>query len=261
MRPTPAPTVVAASLVAIALSTGRVGAETPAAAAAAPSASGLAAPAAKRQASPEVAALVRRCVEAYGGPAAVARAALLREEGTVTSLLHPGERGRILRVYARPGRLRVEVAWDGPPEVRILDGGRGWRQGQEAEGASLVSMILQAARLDLPAMLQAWPDRLEDRGTSELDGTVLRVLALQVGPGVELEAHLDPATGRILRSAGRATVGPPIQFATRYGDFRLVDGLLVAFREENWANGSTTGETVLTRVRVEDGLPEGTFKP
>ncbi len=214
-----------------------------------------------RRASPEVLALVKRCVEAYGGPAAVARAARLRQEGTVTSLLHPGERGRILRRYERPGRLRVEVGWGGPPEVRILDGGHGWRFGEEVGGPGLVAMMLQAARLDLPDLLQAFPALVVDRGRVDLDGRPARALALEVAPGVEVEAHLDPETGRILRSIGRATAGPPVVFATRYGDFRVVDGLLVAFREENFANGAVTGETVLTEVAVVAALPEGTFRP
>jgi hypothetical protein len=213
-----------------------------------------------RRASPEVAALVKRCVEAYGGPAAIARAARLRQEGTVTSLLHPGEQGRVLRLYERPGRLRVEVGWGGPPEVRILDGGRGWRFGEEVGGPGLVAMMLQAARLDLPDLLQAFPALVVDRGSVDLDGRTVRALALEVAPGVEVEAHLDPATGRILRSIGRATVGPPVIFGTRYQDFRVVDGLLVAFREENFANGAITGETVLTAVRVVDALPDGTFR-
>jgi hypothetical protein len=208
-----------------------------------------------------VAALVRRCVDAYGGPAAVARAALRREEGTVTSLLHPGQRGRIVRAYARPARLRVEVTFDGETEVRVLDGDRGWRQGREAAGPHLVSMILQAGRLDLPALLQAFAGRLADRGEVEADGKRLRALALELRPGVVLEADLDPATGRILRSRGRAEGGMPVEFVTTYGDFRRVDGLLVAFHEGNWANGSTTGETVLTRVEVPGTLPDATFRP
>ncbi|HET9551401.1 MAG TPA: hypothetical protein VFP50_00395, partial [Anaeromyxobacteraceae bacterium] len=202
-----------------------------------------------------------RCVEAYGGPEAVARAALRREEGTVTSLLHPGQRGRIVRAYARPGRLRVEVTFDGETEVRVLDGERGWRHGQPAQGPHLVSMVLQAGRLDLPALLQAWPGRLVDRGTVEVEGKRLRALELELRPGVVLEADLDPATGRILRSRGRAEGGMPVEFVTTYGDFRAVKGLVVPFHEGNWANGSTTGETVLTKVEVPETLPDATFRP
>jgi hypothetical protein len=210
-----------------------------------------------------VAELVRRCVDAYGGPAIVARAAVVRERGRTTSLLHPGASGHLLRVYQRPGRLRVEIAFPGdPPEVRVLDGGRGWRWGAPSTGPQLVAMILQAARLDLPAMLQAWRARVTDHGTWQHEGKALRVLAVPVGPGVEVEAGIDPATGRILRSRGTAQDARfPLEFVTTYSDFRTVDGLLVAFHEGSWANGAATGETVLERVEVDPEIDDATFRP
>lgn len=223
----------------------------------------VAAPAQRGSTRQDVAALVRRCVEAYGGQAAVARAARSVHEGTVTSLLHPGAPGRIARAYARPGRLRVEVAFPDAeePEIRVLDGGRGWRHGREVTGAFLASMVLQAARMDLPALLAAPGAKVEDRGTLALDGKTLRVLALALAPGMVVEAAVDPGTGRILRSRG-STAGPAaIEFITIYSDFRTVDGVLVPFREVNWANGKTTGETVLARVEFPESLPPDLFRP
>ena len=221
----------------------------------------LAAPAGR--ADDAVAELVKRCVDAYGGPAAVARAAVIRERGRTTSILHPGAAGRILRLYQRPGRLRVEIAFPGdPPEVRVLDGGRGWRWGEPSSGPQLVAMILQAARLDLPAMLQAWRARVADHGTWQHEGKALRVLAVPVAPGVEVEAGIDPATGRILRSRGSGRDAAfPLEFVTAYSDFRTVDGVLVAFREGNWANGATTGETVLEKVEIEPEIDADAFRP
>ncbi|HUL59842.1 MAG TPA: hypothetical protein VLU43_11230 [Anaeromyxobacteraceae bacterium] len=222
----------------------------------------LAAPAARGD-DAAVADLVKRCVAAYGGPAAVARAAVVRERGRTTSILHPGATGRLLRVYQRPGRLRVEIAFPGDrPEVRVLDGGRGWRWGEPSSGPQLVAMILQAARLDLPAMLQAWRARVTEHGTWQHDGKALRVLAVPVAPGVEVEAGIDPVTGRILRSRGSGQDPAfPLEFVTTYSDFRTVDGVLVAFREGNWANGAATGETVLERVEVQPQVDEGAFRP
>jgi hypothetical protein len=210
----------------------------------------------------DVPALVRRCVAAYGGKAAIARAGVTRQEGRVTSILHPGA-GRLVRAYARPGRLRVEVSFaGGSPEVRVLDGGRGWRDGEEVASARLAAMILQAARLDLPALLSAWEGRVQDRGTAEVGGSKVRVVALQPAPGLEVEAAIDPATGRIVRSRGASRdPGMPLEFLTTYEDFRKVDGVLVAFREQNWANGRSTGETVLEKVEFPKTLPEATFRP
>jgi hypothetical protein len=228
-----------------------------------PSTMAPSAPAPSRGAAPAVHALVERCVEAYGGKKAIVRLARIREEGTVSSnVLHPGDAGRITRVYQRSGRLRVEIAYpDAPKEVRVLDGSRGWRFGEEVQGVFLVSMILQAARLDLPSLLAAWEDKVLDAGTVEHEGKTLRVLALEVGPGLRVEAGLDPATGRILRSRGAGTGGMPLEFVTSYSDFRTVDGVLVAFREGNWANGRTTGETLLQKVEFPGAIPEETFRP
>jgi hypothetical protein len=202
-------------------------------------------------------------VDAYGGRRAIAAAARSRQEGTVTSLLHPGEEGRIVRAHARPGRLRVETTFpSGGGEVRILDGGRGWRDGEEVGGARLAAMLLQAMRLDLPALLSSWEAKVVDAGTHELGGKTLRVLALDPAPGLVVEAAIDPASGRILRSRGASRdPGMPIEFVTTYSDFRTVAGVLVAMREENWANGRSTGVTVLEKVEFPAALPEGTFRP
>jgi hypothetical protein len=209
-----------------------------------------------------LAAVVQRCVEAYGGKEALSRAASVRQEGWVTSLLHPGATGRIMRAYERPGRLRVEIVFPGdPPEIRVLDGSRGWRNGEEVESARLASMLLQAARLDLPALISAWEAKLQDRGSTELDGKVLRVVALQPAPGIVVEAAIEERTGLIVRSRGTSRdARMPLEFITAYGDFRKVDGLLVPFHEDNRANGRSTGETNLERVELVK-LPEGTFRP
>ncbi len=211
----------------------------------------------------EVAALVRRSAAAYGGKDALVRAAVTRQEGRVTSLLHPGQEGRIVRAHARPGRLRVEIAFPGsPPEIRVLDGGRGWRDGEEVESARLASMLLQAARLDLPALLSAWEEKVEDRGTGEVDGVRVRVLALEPAPGLVVEASIDLRTALIVRSRGASRdPGMPLEFVTSYSDFRKVNGVTVAFREQNWANGRSTGETILEKVEFPKALPDATFRP
>jgi hypothetical protein len=210
-----------------------------------------------------VGALVKRCVEAYGGKAAFARSALRREFGTVTSLLHPGDVGEIARAYSRPGRLRVEIAYPGGGgEIRVLDGARGWRDGEEASGPRLQAMVLQAARLDVVAMLAAPTTKVAERGGSTVNGVVVRVLAFEPAPGLTVEAHVDPRTGRILRTRGSAG-GPnvPVAFETTYGDFKKVDGVLVALHEWNWANGKSTGETVLKEVEFPKTLPPETWAP
>jgi hypothetical protein len=207
--------------------------------------------------------LISRVVEAHGGKDAIAAARGFRQAGSVTSMLHPGTRGRIERIYGRSGRLRVLTRYPGAPdELRIVDGGRGWRNGVPVDGVRFAAMALQAVRLDLPALLDAWRDKVVDRGDEVVGGRHLRVLAIEIAPGLSVEAHVDPATGRILRSRGQGpTGGAPLSFLTTYSDFRKVGGVLFAFKEENWANGESTGETVLDRVELLPTASDEPFRP
>jgi hypothetical protein len=92
----------------------------------------------------------------------------------------------------------------------------------------------------------------------------VHTLELPLGRGLALAVDIDPASGRIVRSSGRGGDrgdGVPLDFATRYLEYRIVDGLLHPFREGNFANGFATGETTLSIVEVLKSLPPGTFRP
>jgi len=210
-----------------------------------------------------VAALIRRSMDAYGGSRAQVRLGCVRVTGNARSPLHPDEAGRVIRIFARSNRLRLEVAYPGSaPEVRILDGPRAFRYGEPASAAVAAMLQLQAARLDLPALLEEWEPRVEDLGEVAHEGQQLRVLGLEIAAGVKLEAGLEPRTGRILYVRGLAGNGPrPLEVFTVYRDFREVDGVLFPFREEGWANGEPTGEVEISQVEFLDEPPEKAFEP
>jgi hypothetical protein len=209
------------------------------------------------------AALIRRCMAAYGGERARVRLGRVRVTGTIRSKLHPGQDGVETRLFARSARLRVEVAFPGSePEVRVLDGARAFRYGQPAPGPVALSLQLQVARLDLPALLEEWESRVEDLGKVEYEGQDLRVLGLETSPGVRIEAGLDPGSARIIYVRGVARNGPSqLEVFTVYRNFRMVDGVLVPFREEGWTTAESTGDLDLTRVEFLDEVPEGSFAP
>jgi len=116
----------------------------------------------------------------------------------------------------------------------------------------------------LPLILLDRKEILVDKGTSSVGGKEVRTIDLPLGNGLTLTVGLDPASGRIVRSSGVGGMGmggKPLEFVTRYSDYRLVDGVLHPFREENYANGFVTGETTLSRVEVLPSFPPGTFHP
>ncbi|MGW8283453.1 MAG: hypothetical protein ACWGON_09160, partial [Gemmatimonadota bacterium] len=138
-------------------------------------------------ADPSLEIVIARTIEAYGGERRLLDAEGTMQEGTVTSTMRSGAEGKIVRLYARPVRLRVEIEYPGDDfEVRILDGGRGWRNGGPASGPMYQAMLLQAARLGLPAILLDFQADLQDRGEVERDGQRLRAVELGFHDGLTI---------------------------------------------------------------------------
>lgn len=212
--------------------------------------------------------LVNKTVEAYGGEEALRKAVAVRQTGRLTATMRGPKEGTLTRAYQRPDKLRVEVALAGEAgEIRVLDGARGWRQGKEATGMALDAMVMQAARLGLPLSLLDRKADLKDLGMVSRVGMELQALELPLRDGMVMTVEIDPATGRIRRSAARSPRkggmhgGGSVEFATGYDDFREAAGVLFAFKETNFAMGQHTGDTFIEKIEVMDALPETTFKP
>ena len=150
-----------------------------------------------------VSMLADKVVAAYGGQAALEKVAAIREEGKVEATMRVGSSGLVVRTYARPSKLRIQIG-EAPKftEVRVLNGPKGWRNGQESTGVSYEAMVLQAARLDLPWLLTKNKSKLVDKGPLERDGRRLQVIELPLENGLSVSAGIDPASGRILFSTG-----------------------------------------------------------
>ncbi len=219
-------------------------------------------------ASDGVESLVAKTVQAYGGEQALEKARHVREFGSTTSIMRPGLKGTIQREFTSPDKLRVQITFRYDVETRIYNGRDGWRMGEAVTGPQLDAMVLQAARIALPLNLARNRKKLVDKGRGEVEGKPVRTLELPLGNKLRLTVDIDPETGRIVRSAGRGGLGTmggmggrPLEFITGYSDFRKVDGVLFAFREGNFANGMTTGETILEKIELPGTLPASTFKP
>jgi hypothetical protein len=208
----------------------------------------------------DVGMLVDKMVASYGGPAALEKVAAIREEGKVEATMRVGSSGPIVRTYARPSKLRIQIG-EGPKfnEVRVLDGVNGWRNGQDSKGVSYEAMVLQAARLDLPWLLLKNKSKLVDKGAAERDGRRLQVLELSLESG-SVSAGIDATNGHILFSSGTTKTGS-MTFETAYDDFRAVEGRLFAFKETNTAQGTKTAETILSKIEILKEVPMDDFKP
>jgi len=207
--------------------------------------------------------LVDSVLTAYGGEEALAKVGAYRMKGTVASVMRGT--GALVRTFARPDRLKITLDYPNHPEARILDGSKGWRSDGKgnmaaADGFLLTSMILQAARADIPWILHE--RRTTIKLLASMDGGKLQGLEIPLGEGLTLTVYVDIATGRIVRSSGVLEApGMKTNFATDYSDFRTVDGILFPFREANFASNQSTGDTIITRVTVNPPLKDSDFHP
>ncbi len=206
-------------------------------------------------------AVVDQVVAAYGGRKVVAAARVLRQKGHVITETRGS--AALLREFGRPDRLRVELKYPGNTEVRLLNGASAFREGRPVSGPMRDAMLLQAARLDLPALLDEARARVTDLGVQQRSGLAMRALLVPLGFGLQITVFVDERSGRILRSEGSVPAGPMgrVEFWTDYSDFRRAKGMLFAFAEENFASGRRTGRTQLDTVEVMDALPATTWTP
>ncbi|HUJ15800.1 MAG TPA: hypothetical protein VL284_18570 [Thermoanaerobaculia bacterium] len=182
--------------------------------------------------------LADKVVQAYGGAAAWAKVASIRQTGRVIPAMRPGD-GKLTREWQRPDKLRVEIAYPSHTEVRVVDGDHGTQNGKEATGMGLDAMRLQAARIALPLLIEEHRGALRSAGANSID--------VPLGGGMSVTVDVDPSTGHILKSTGRAE---GIEFSTSYSNFQTIDGLLFASTEVNTAMGTTTATNELSKIEV-----------
>jgi hypothetical protein len=203
-------------------------------------------------------------VEAYGGEAALRKVATVRQTGQLLAQRGGTVPGKIERLMQMPDRLKIVIDHPGDlAEKRVLVDSNSWRDGKETTLPQHASMVLQTARLRLPLLFYDRKAEVKDMGIIEGEGGAkARGLSLILSEGVGLYLFADPKTGRILQSTNIIDLdGQTFEFGTVYADYRKVDGLLFAFKEEHVAMGRYTGTTTLEKVEINPVIAPDAFKP
>lgn len=208
--------------------------------------------------------LIERVLAAYGSDSAEGRGQTMRQVGRIVSFARGGKEASVTRLLQLPDRLRIEIRFPGEaPEIRVLNGDTGWKNGISAAPPLRDSMALQAARISLPWLLRDRRAETTELATIETpEGARRRVLQVGLQRGHTLVLEIDPDTAMVRRSVGRMVMGcQTIEFSAEYGEFRIWDGIVVATREAQHAMGQAIGYTLLEQVEMGVSLPKGSFKP
>lgn len=208
----------------------------------------------------EPVALVDGVLAAYGGWPALSAVKAYRMTGAVLTG-HSKPPAPMSRTLVRPDRLRVSLGYEDGRELRVLDGSRGWRGDAklgtaDVQGPMLDSMALQRARASLPWILAERRADVRPCEAGRAAGTEMPCLELPLAEGLRLQAYVDPVSHRVVRCIthlGRG--GMTTHFETRFSEFRTVEGVVFAFREESYAGGTHTASTAVEKVELN---PPGT---
>jgi len=210
--------------------------------------------------------LVDRILDAYGGEK-LDTVKAYRMEGMVTAKMRQ-TKGEMVRLFARPDRLYVDLAYKANPERRYLDRGRGWRTDpggggiREVEGPLFKSMELQAARSNIPWILSEHREKAMQIPPLKVGEAMTIGMQVILEPGLIMRLYADPKTARIVYSqAVLNTETIKTHFETAYSDFKEVDSVLFAHHEENWASGFHTGTTEIQKITINPEIEPGMFRP
>ena len=210
--------------------------------------------------------LIDRVLDAYGGKN-LDTVQAYRMEGVVTAMMRQTE-GSMVRLFARPDRLYVDLAYKVNPERRYLDREKGWRTDpveggiNEVSGPLLKSMVLQAARSNIPWILSEYREDVTQIPPLKVGEQMTIGMQIILEQGLILRLYADPKTALIIYSQAILNTDTiKTHFETAYSNFREVDGILFAHHEENWASGFHTGTTEIQKIILNPPLGTNTFRP
>lgn len=107
--------------------------------------------------------------------------------------------------------------------------------------------------------LAAGKATINHAGTEKVGAATCDILDV-VNGGAEIRFFVDPANGRIVRSAYRATGDEgPVESVTDYADWKQIDGIWVALSEKVKHNGEDSQSIVTSEFKVNPGLDPKLF--
>jgi hypothetical protein len=215
----------------------------------------LAWPAAALEQDPESQALVGKLLQAYGGAEAIERVAAVHAEGEIRTL-RPEASGTYRRWFKRPRMLRVETAYPGRTETRLLDGEQAWRGAagdalKPVAGPSQLAVVYQYKQLDLPYGLLKGHYNLRHAGRESLSGRETEAMDVWDDEGPPMRVNVDAVSHTIVGVSGRLSKGGhAMVLAVEFSDFKPVEGMPMPFHLRNHAGGQPVSETLIRRYTV-----------
>lgn len=216
--------------------------------------------------TPDAKPFVSKIIEAYGGRKKIENIKTVYASGKINAFMR-GDRGKYVLYFKRDRKLRLELSYSRSPEIRILNGGRGWRGAgretlMEVSNNRYLAMVFQYKRLDLPHGLLTGSYTIEDAGSDVINDKKVRVFELGDSEGPRMKIYVDAERFYIVKVSGFFMMGQlTTELSAEYSDFRVIDGTPFPYRIINYAGGHKVGETIMEKYSVNSGMDDSIFSP
>ena len=212
--------------------------------------------------------IIKKNIDAHGGIQKVKSVKSVKVTGKVlpTGL---GQEVPIVVQQKRPNFVRMDATFQGKSQTSAYDGETGWKvdpfQGssepERVAGEELKDLQEQSdidgALVDYKAKGHA----VELMGKEELEGTPVYKLKLTLKNGDVRYIYLDAENYLELKTTSkRQTPGGEIEVESFLGNYKPVNGILMAHSIENKVRGQVVSQITIDKVEMDVAIDDATFK-
>lgn len=226
--------------------------------------------AAERAAAPaasnaEGLALANRVAQFVGGKSRIDAVQAIRRSGTMTMMTPQGEmQAEITSLTRYPDAQHVVMKMPMGEITRVVSPQAAFMltpMGAQDIPGSQREAALAELRTDLISALKSIGDpayTFNATGTEQVGDVQARVLEIRSGES-SVRWHVDPATGRILRTISRASAPMPGDVVSELSEWKTFDGLNLATNTVIMRDGEKSGEVRLNSVEVNPTVDPAIF--
>jgi outer membrane lipoprotein-sorting protein len=211
--------------------------------------------------------VIAKYIDAIGGRKKIDAVKTMRATGKTT--MGGGMEVSLSMEQKRPHSMRMESTLQGMTQVVAFDGETGWmvnpfmgKSEPEKIPDEMVKLFADQADIDGPLVdYQKKGHRVELLGTEDLDGSAAYKLKITKKDG-EIEFHfLDAEHFLPLQQSGeREFQGSPMAYTVTFGDYKSVDGMMVAHSVTQQAAAMPGTTMVFEKIEINIDIPEDRFK-
>ncbi len=206
-------------------------------------------------------------IEAKGGRAAMDAIKTIEANGRAT--VGPGMEAPIKISFKRPSMVRLEITVQGMTIIQAYDGETGWfvmpftgSTDPEKMSDDQLKDVVEMA--DFDGVLVDWEKKgheVELIGKEEIEGTEAYKLKVTLKTGDVVYYYLDAEYFLEIKSESKRTVrDQEVEVETTQGDYKEVDGLMIAHSQEVRPKGAPAGQTItIEKIELNLEVADTTF--